>query len=145
MGMEAIVGEVMELARKAAIIIPRGAVLEIYHHLGLSRYRETGAAIITCFNHRICKKFIILIPGQTLPAHRHSVKEEIFTLLWGDAGDLWVGDTLHILPGKMHSLTSKGGAVLEEISTEYLPNDSTYEDLLINDNPGIRKTEVKRF
>jgi len=133
--------EVRELVKKSGIVVPVGSVWEAYHHLGQDNYRKTGAMIITCFNRSYCKKFIVLLPGQYLPAHKHKVKEETFTLLYGDANDLTIGQTLLIEPGVTHFLESKGGAVLEEISTEYLPNDSEYVDERIQNNPN-RKSQI---
>jgi N-acetylneuraminate synthase len=119
--------------------------MEMYHHLGPNKYREVGAAIITCFNNdQYCKKFIVLLPGQTLPMHTHHVKKETFTLLYGDIKGLQIAETMEIAPGTPHDLVTKGGAVLEEISTRYLPNDSTYTNQDINENPD-RKREVKRY
>ena len=142
--MEAI-DEIYGLIWASGIVIPRGAVWERYHHLGESKYRQVGATIITCFNNEgYCKKYIILLPGQTLPVHTHTVKRETFTLLYGDVRGLQIAETMEIEPGTPHTLTTKGGAVIEEISTRYLPNDSTYEDKDIQDNVN-RKTQVKRF
>ena len=142
--MKGIEAEVMMLIEQSGIVIPRGSYLELYHHLGPDRYREIGAAIVTCFNHDYCKKFIVLLPGQTLPMHAHRVKEETFTLLYGDVDGLRVGETLHIEPVTPHSLYSRNGAVLEEISTKYLSGDSRYAISSINDNPN-RKTRVREF
>lgn len=144
MVLEAI-DEINGLVWRSGIVIPRGAVWEMYHHLGTTKYRQVGAAIITCFNNeQYCKKYIILLPGQTLPVHTHAVKRETFTLLYGDVCGLQIAETLEIDPGTPHALMTKGGAVLEEISTKYLPNDSTYADEAIQNNP-FRKTEVKKF
>lgn len=133
--------EIELLIKASGIVVPHGSTMDIYHHLGAARFRDIGAAIITCFNRDYCKKYIILLPGQTLPSHRHTVKEETFTLLYGDANDLQVGQTLLVEPGISHSLKSRGGAVLEEISTKYLPNDSEYLDEAIQNNPN-RKTTI---
>lgn len=137
--------EIMELVKKSGIVIPKGSEWRIYHHLGPERFADVGATIVTCFNRDYCKKYIVLLPGQTLPTHTHGAKEETFTLLWGDVRAaetaLEVGQTLLVEPGSPHSLTTKGGAVLEEISTRYLPNDSVYADDSINNNPN-RTTEI---
>lgn len=142
--MEAIVEQAIELLDQANVVVPKGAVMEIYHHLGMERVRDYGAIIITCFNRDYCKKYIVLLPNQTLPVHAHKIKEETFTLLYGDVEGMSIGETLLIEPVTPHSLTSRNGAVLEEISTKYLEGDSRYADSRINGNPN-RKTWVKSW
>ena len=145
--MEAVKGieaEILLLLERSGVVVPRGSVLEVYHHLGIDRFREVGAGIVTCFNRDYCKKIIVLLPGQTLPMHAHRIKEETFTLLYGDVEGMRVGETLLIEPVTPHSLTSKCGAVLEEISTKYLEGDSRYAHPDININPN-RKTKVREW
>jgi len=142
--MKGIEAEIIMLIEKSGVVVPVGSVLEIYHHLGIDRFREVGAGIVTCFNRDYCKKIIVLLPGQTLPMHAHRIKEETFTLLYGDVEGMGVGETLLIEPVTPHSLTSRNGAVLEEISTKYLEGDSRYADQEINLNP-CRKTKVREW
>ena len=142
--MEAVTQRILELIELSGIVVPKGSYLELYHHLGVDRFHEVGAGIVTCFNRDYCKKFIVLLPGQTLPTHAHKVKEETFTLLYGDVEGMEVGETLLIEPVTPHSLKSHGGAVLEEISTKYLEGDSRYADPYINANKE-KKTKVREW
>jgi hypothetical protein len=136
-----VVDEIRAIIKKSLVVIPRDSKCELYHHLGMEKFRIFGATILTCFNRDYCKKLIVLLPKQTLPTHSHKIKEETFHLIYGDVDGLEVGQTLLILPGTQHSLYSRNGAVLEEISTRYLEGDSTYFDDAINNNKN-RKTEI---
>ena len=49
------------------------------------------------------------------------------------------GDVINIEPGTRHSFVSKTGAVIEEISSTHLKDDSFYTDESINSNSD-RKT-----
>lgn len=144
MDSENITREVLAIVIQSGIVVPKGSDLYLYHHLGWENFHDTGAAIIECYNREYCKKYIILLPGQTLPVHAHKVKEETFTLLWGDVEGLELGDTMHVEPVTPHSLRTNNGAVVEEISTRYLPNDSRYMDPRINENEN-KKTKVRTF
>jgi len=129
--------------------VSRVAQLEISHHYGVDRFFESGACMITEINRDYCKKVIILFAGQCLPEHFHRVKEESFVLLYGDAKvlidgkpqELVPGHAVPIFPGKKHSISTKNGCVIEEISTKHYTDDSFYSDQLIMSNLN-RKTLV---
>lgn len=110
--------------------------IELSHHDGIQQFRRTGAAIVEVVNRSYCKKLILVLPGQSHPAHMHKVKEETFQLLWGDLEVILEnqvvrmkpGDTMLVEPGRMHAFRSSGGAIFEEVSSTHRRNDSFYED-----------------
>ncbi|MCM8796941.1 MAG: cupin domain-containing protein, partial [Candidatus Omnitrophica bacterium] len=112
-------------------------------------FERFGATIVNCINREYCKKLIIMLPGQTHPAHYHKKKEETFHLLYGDIRiklngvekDYKAGDMVVIERGMEHSFSSQKGAVLEEISTTHFLEDSYYADAEILKNKN-RKTEL---
>jgi D-lyxose ketol-isomerase len=80
-----------ELLSKARLTLSQKEIglMEIAD-FGLSNGRVEGAQIITLFNtSRVAGKVIVLLPGQTLPEHRHvdqgnhMAKEEILRIVQG--------------------------------------------------------------
>jgi mannose-6-phosphate isomerase-like protein (cupin superfamily) len=80
----------------------------------------------------------------------HKQKDETFFLLFGDLDlklnhetvEITEGQTVSIEPGVIHEFSSKGGAIIEEVSSTHLQDDSFYEDEKINSSKN-RKTFVK--
>ncbi len=129
------------------VVVPGMATLEISHHYGLERFEEYGCTIINVINREYCKKLILLFPGQKHPEQYHKLKEETFVVLHGDV-QLTLDDTLKrckrgdivtVNRGVRHPFTSTGGAIIEEISSTHLKDDSYYTDEEILKN-GNRKT-----
>ena len=127
---------------------------ELSHHYGMKHFRQFGAVIISIVNREYCKKLIAVLPGQQHPDHMHKVKEETFQLLYGDLEvvvdgeerEMKPGDIQTVLRGQMHSFSSRTGAVLEEISTTHVKNDSYYEDPVIAKKDLMeRKTKVYKW
>ena len=124
---------------KADIKLPADYKVELSHHYGIENFEETGASIITVVNRSYCKKYIVVLPGQSHPSHMHRDKEETFVLLYGDLEvetssyreQLQLGQPLLIERGEYHAFNSKGGAVFEEISQRHLDGTSIYKDLKI--------------
>jgi N-acetylneuraminate synthase len=144
-----IVERVNAMIQKAGVVVPGQAELEISHHFGLDRFEETGATIINLVNREYCKKLIVLLPGQSHPEHQHAVKEETFLVLHGDISidlggtlrECGPGDLLVVERGVRHSFNTRGGVIMEEISSTHRKGDSYYTD------PSIapvdeRKTEI---
>jgi N-acetylneuraminate synthase len=140
------------LLSEAGIVVGNTFEVELSHHYGIKRIREFGAIIVNIINREYCKKYIIMLPGQTNPSHYHKQKEETFQILYGildveNAGvfhSLKSGDILTVYRGDDHSFLSKNGAVFEEISTTHIKNDSFYEDEKIAQLDVIeRKTIIK--
>ena len=79
-------------------------------------------------------------PDQSHPTHHHVQKEEAFELLSGDCMLILSGRSVQMKRGKpiviargvKHSFSSRGGCIIEEISTTHIPGDSVYEDPKIN-------------
>ena len=141
---------ILNLIRESGVSIPRNAVLEISHHYGLEKFDEFGVCMITVINRDYCKKLLLLLPGQTHPAMFHKKKDETFFLVYGDAKLLLnhaevpfnLGDTAVIPPGTIHAVSSTSGAIIEEVSSTHILDDSFYLDELISKN-SARKTFVQ--
>lgn len=128
--------------------------IEVSHHYGLDRFRETGCILLNLVNREYCEKLLIQLPGQGHPLHKHKLKEETFRLLWGDLtvhlNDhdvvLRPGDKLLIERDTPHGFSSRGGAIFSEVSTTSLPGDSYYEDPAIAElDPMQRKTVIEEW
>ncbi len=137
---------------KAGIVLPKDAVINIYHHNGAGHIRETGAVFINIVNRDYCKSYIVMLQGQNYPCHYHKIKTESFYLLFGSLGVyieeqeylLEPGEMLHIERGQDHSFWTDTGAVFEEISTMYMPNDSVYIEQNIRETRyAQRKTSIR--
>jgi sialic acid synthase SpsE/quercetin dioxygenase-like cupin family protein len=131
-----IVQRVKQLLKQANVVVPGRAELEISHHYGIECFEEQGCTIISVINREYCKKLIIVLPGQNHPEQYHKVKEETFVVLYGDvkltldgkATECKVGDIITVDRGMKHIFSSKGGAVIEEISSTHFKDDSYYTD-----------------
>jgi sialic acid synthase SpsE/D-lyxose ketol-isomerase len=131
------------------IVVPGSADLEISYHYGLDRFDEVGLVLITVVNRGYCKKLLVSLPGQKHPEQFHKQKEETFHILHGEIeleldGVPMVcrpGDVVTIEPGVKHAFYTKGGAVIEEISTTHNKSDSYYTDPVIMENKQ-RKTQL---
>ncbi len=132
------------LLLEAGIALGDNFEVELSHHYGMEKFRETGAIIISLINREYCKKLIIVLPGQKHPMHYHKVKEETFQLLYGDLQckidgveyDMKPGDIQTVKRNSPHSFESKHGAIFEEVSTTHIKGDSYYED------PNIAKLDL---
>ena len=144
-----IASRVRELLRSSRISVPGGVELEISHHYGLDRFDEVGLTMFTIVNRGYCKKLLVSLAGQRHPEQMHKQKEETFHVLFGDV-ELTLngqsrhcreGDVIHIEPGVKHAFASSGGAIIEEISSTHIADDSYYTDESINQNRD-RKTRL---
>jgi len=133
-------------------VVPTQLELEISHHYGIERFREAGSAMITVINREYCKRLVLMLPGQWHPEHWHTQKDETFHLLHGEI-DLVLGgehrrcvknDVIVIPRGVKHEFRSRTGAVIEEISSTHIRNDSCYADQSIGHNDK-RKTYVTNW
>jgi quercetin dioxygenase-like cupin family protein len=138
---------VKKMLNDGGITFPGSTDLEISHHYGFDKFWEIGLTMLTVINRAYCKKLLILFPGQQHPEQYHKQKEETFHVLFGDVqleldGELKEckpGDVITVNPGVRHAFRSAGGAVIEEISSTHISNDSFYTDPAINENQN-RKT-----
>lgn len=146
--------QILEIAHGARSLLNKGGIafpgctdLEISHHYGIDRFREFGLTMLTIVNRAYCKKLLILFPGQKHPEQYHKTKEETFHILYGTVqleldGRLQTcapGDVVIVAPGVRHAFWSDNGAVIEEISSTHLIDDSFYTDATIDMNKN-RKT-----
>jgi N-acetylneuraminate synthase len=134
---------------EAGIEFGNDCSVELSHHYGLEHFRQTGALIVNVMNREYCKKLLVMLPAQQHPNHRHKIKEETFQLLWGDLEldiegkihHMKPGDQILVERGQYHSFISNNGAVIEEISTTHMKNDSDYlDDRIAELDPMQRKT-----
>ena len=122
------------------ITIPSKTRLEISHHYGIEKFYKFGITMITVINKIYCKKLIIILPNQKHPAQFHKKKQESFFILYGKVNlkinkknyNLNPGELKTIKPGEVHEFSSKTGAIIEELSTTSMVNDSFYIDKSIH-------------
>lgn len=134
--LHGIIRDVKHLLKSSQAIVPAQLELEVSHHFGLERFREFGSTTVTVVNREYCKRIILMLPGQVHPEQWHQLKDETYHLLHGEI-DLRVdGDTrkcvrndIVVIPrGAKHEFRSATGAVIEEISSTYVADDSYYTD-----------------
>ncbi|MCW5796806.1 MAG: N-acetylneuraminate synthase family protein [Nitrospira sp.] len=137
---------------EAGVEIGRGRTIELSHHFGIEKFRETGALLVNVVNAHYCKKLVAQLPGQKHPIHKHQIKDEAFQVLWGDlqinldgtVHDLKPGDIISVVHDTWHSFSTRGGVIFEEISTTAIPGDSFYQDEKIKAlDPMQRKTVIQ--
>jgi mannose-6-phosphate isomerase-like protein (cupin superfamily) len=144
-----IVRDVKGLLKKSKVAVPGQVELEISHHYGIERFYEHGITMITVVNREYCKKLIVVLPGQVHPEQLHKVKEETYHVLYGNVTVHLDGHTYQkkanevlVVPrGATHAFETKGGCIIEEISSSHIVDDSYYTDPAIAANPN-RKTFV---
>jgi sialic acid synthase SpsE/mannose-6-phosphate isomerase-like protein (cupin superfamily) len=144
-----IVHDVKLLLKKSKVAVPGQCELEISHHYGLERFRESGITAITVVNREYCKRLLVILPDQKHPEQWHNLKDETYHVLYGDVtleldGDRSThksNDVITIPHGTRHSFWTTHGAIIEEISSSYFANDSFYTDNAIMANSN-RKTFV---
>jgi sialic acid synthase SpsE/quercetin dioxygenase-like cupin family protein len=144
-----IVQRINAMIQRAGVVVPGQAELEISHHYGVDRFDEVGATIINLVNRSYCKKLIVVMPGQSHPEHFHKVKEETFLVLHGDitislegtSREYGPGSLLVVERGMRHSFQSRGGVIMEEISSTHHKGDSYYSDPAIV-TVDERKTQI---
>jgi len=147
-----IVQKVKGLLKKANVVFPGKADLEISHHYGLDRFYEYGITMITVVNREYCKKLIIMLPGQKHPEQFHKKKEETFVILYGKIQltldekkvEYEVGDVVTVKPGVRHTFATNTGTIIEEISSTHYVDDSYYTDESIVQNK-LRKTLLSHW
>jgi len=147
-----IVQDVKSLFKDGNVVIPGKAELEISHHYGIDKFREFGITMVTVVNREYCKKLIAVLPNQYHPEQYHLQKEETFLILFGELeltldGEttiLKTGDVVTVKPQVRHAFTTTTGAIIEEISSTHIVNDSFYTDETITDNKN-RKTILQHW
>jgi sialic acid synthase SpsE len=139
---------------EAGIVLGDDITIEVSHHHGIERCREVGCILVNSIDREYCNKFLIMLPGQRHPHHKHVKKEETFHVLWGDLevdldGDIihmHAGDKLLVERGQLHAFRSERGCIFAEISTRSIRSDSYYADKTIAAmDPLERKTIVESW
>lgn len=106
---------------------------------GLGEYGKTGLIEYWIANEQeagYCGKYLFVFDGQTCPRHRHAVKHETFFIVKGrvrmNCGGrtrvLGEGDVLPVPPGRFHSFTGIGPALLLELSMPCEIDDNEFSD-----------------
>ena len=142
--------KVHQLISESGIVVPGGVDLELSHHYGMHAFEQFGLTLITVVNRAYCKKILVSLPNQVHPEQYHKIKAETFHVLFGevhltldDIESLYrPGDVVHIEPGVRHKFVSKTGAIIEEISSTHVQDDSHYTDDAITENLN-RKTRLR--
>ena len=149
--MRTVVHDVKGMLHEAKVVLGRKPDIQLSHHHGLEHIRQYGNLTVNVVNREYCKKIIAILPGQIHPNHVHRRKEETFHLLWGDLEvtmadkviTMQPGDQVLVERGAWHSFTSRHGAIIEEVSTTHIKDDSHYEDKRIAAlDPTERKTTL---
>jgi len=86
-----------------------------------------------------CGKFLFVFDGQTCPMHQHKTKHETFYIVRGkvkmkfDGTEriMQAGAVLPVDPGKIHSFTGIGPALLLEVSKPCIVEDNYFENTKI--------------
>ncbi len=109
---------------------------------GLGNFSRTG--LVECWianeiEAGYCGKFLFVFDGQTCPAHSHRKKHETFFVAKGRVGmavdgvlrEMDEGELAAVPPGRVHSFTGIGPALLLELSTPCLIDDNYFENTAI--------------
>tara|TARA_B100001093_G_scaffold295489_1_gene281793 strand:- start:1397 stop:2926 length:1530 start_codon:yes stop_codon:yes gene_type:complete len=150
--IEKIRDEIQIMVKENNLSIPRNLDLEISHHYGIENFYKYGTSMVTFVNEDYCKKMIFQFKNQLNPSHYHKEKEETFIILFGELSvtvddinyELQKGDMLKVVPGQIHSFSSKSFAIFEEISTTHKSDDSFYIEDKIMQNKN-RKSKIMLF
>ncbi len=134
--------KIQRLISISNIILPKNPKLEISHHYGISKFHKFGITMINVINQSYCKKLILMLPGQKHPEQYHNIKKESFFILFGTVQlildkkkyNLKVGDLITIKKKQIHAFTTNDGAIIEELSTTHIKEDTYYLDKKINAN-----------
>ena len=114
-------------------------------HFGLGRFRETGGTEFWIANETelgYCGKFLFVFDGQTCPYHHHRIKHETFFIVKGrvrmvvdgEERAMREGNLLAMPPGKAHSFTGLGAALILEVSMPSILQDNFFEDHSIGED-----------
>ena len=133
--------EAGQMLSEAGIILAKDESVEITD-FGKNDYKNLGLGLIVRLNEaEYASKWLTILPGQTCPNHYHKIIKETFFILKGDVtmilnnNELLMrpGDKVTLPPRTWHAFTSETGAIIEEITTHQIKDDSYFED------PSIRR------
>ena len=106
---------------------------------GLGDFRKVGLIESWIANDAkagYCGKYLFVFDGQTCPEHRHCEKHETFFIVKGRVRmqfegrviEMKEGDVLPVPPGKPHTFTGQGPALLLEVSKPCRIADNYFTD-----------------
>jgi D-lyxose ketol-isomerase len=125
--------------QEAGIALAKDEEIEVTD-FGRNDYRRLGLALVVRVQEpEYASKWLTVLPGQVCPNHRHEQIKETFIIIRGDVElrmgadtvSMRAGDKVPMAPGPWHEFTSGGGAVIEEITTRQVRDDSWFEDPLV--------------
>ena len=129
-------GDVLNMLKDAGIVLAKDEEVEITD-FGKNDYENLGLGLIVRINEpEYASKWLTVLPGQTCPNHYHKLIKETFFIIKGDVRmvmnndevEMKSGDKVTLPVGTWHKFTSKNGAVIEEITTHQVTDDSYFED-----------------
>jgi len=122
--------------RGAGIVLGKDEEIEITD-FGRNNFERLGLGLVIRVSEpEYGSKWLTVLPGQVCPNHYHKQIKETFFVLRGhvkmrmgdEVVDMKAGDKLTMAPGTWHTFTSDGGAVIEEVTTRQVKDDSYFED-----------------
>ena len=128
--------DAVRMLQDAGIVLAKDEEVEVTD-FGAADYETTGLGLIVRINEpEYASKWLTVLPGQTCPNHYHKLIKETFFVMKGDVrmvmGDdeveMGPGDKVTLPAGTWHTFTSRNGAVIEEITTHQVADDSYFED-----------------
>jgi len=129
-------GDALKMLKDAGIVLAKDEEVEI-RDFGKNNYETLGLGLIVRINEpEYASKWLTVLPGQTCPNHYHKFIKETFFIIRGDVRMVMDNDELEMksadkvtLPvGTWHKFSSTNGAVIEEITTHQVTDDSYFED-----------------
>ena len=120
----------------AGIVLSTSEEIEITD-FGKKEYRKTGLGLVVRLNEQeYASKWLTLLPGQSCPNHFHKIIKETFFIISGDVRmelgekivEMKPSDKITLPAGTWHKFSSANGAVIEEITTHQVKDDSYFED-----------------
>lgn len=124
------------MLQASGIVLSDDETVEITD-FGKDSYNKIGLGLIIRINEpEYASKWLTVLPGQTCPNHYHRQIKETFFIIAGDVKmfldgkviEMKPGNRVTLVPGTWHKFSSENGAVIEEITTHQIPDDSYFED-----------------
>jgi len=124
------------MLRGAGIVLGKDEEIEITD-FGRNNFEKLGLGLVIRVSEpEYGSKWLTVLPGQVCPNHYHKQIKETFFVLRGhvkmrlgdEVVDMKAGDKLTMAPGTWHTFSSDGGAVIEEVTTRQVKDDSYFED-----------------
>ena len=126
----------LSMLRGAGIVLAKDEEIEITD-FGKNNYPKIGLGLVIRVSEpEYGSKWLTVLPGQVCPNHSHKLIKETFFVIKGDVMmrmgdevvDMRAGDKLTMPAGTWHTFTSDGGAIIEEVTTRQVKDDSYFED-----------------